>query len=378
MITEELKIFVQENQEEVKNLLWILCEIPAPSHHEERRAAFIKDWLEKQGAEGVFIDEAKNVIYPYHYEDGQTTALFMAHTDTVFPDMEPMGVREEEDKMFSPGVGDDTANVAILLMMAKYIATHKPETKGNLILAANSCEEGLGNLKGSRALVERYRDSLAQVVSFDGYIDEVCSCAVGSTRYKVEIKTEGGHSYFDFGNKNALAELSEMIHELYRYKVPDDGSKTTYNDGMIKGGTSVNTIAQQAEMLYEFRSDNLDSMELVRKNFENVVEEFRKKGLQVNVEIMGERPCGRKNSDNPAQKELSFKCRDIIAAHHIRVPGFTSASTDCNIPFFLGIPAATIGLCLGGKAHTRQEWIYTESLKTGFAIAADLISEQFA
>lgn len=76
-----------------EKLLWTLCEIPAPSHHEERRAAFIKDWLEKQGAEGVFIDEAKNVIYPYHYEDGQTTALFMAHTDTVFPDMEPMGVR---------------------------------------------------------------------------------------------------------------------------------------------------------------------------------------------------------------------------------------------------------------------------------------------
>ena len=222
MITEELKAFIQENQEEVKKLLWILCEIPAPSHHEERRAAFIKDWLEKQGAEGVFIDEAKNVIYPYHYKENQSTALFMAHIDTVFPDMEPMGVREEGDKMFSPGVGDDTANVAILLMMAKYLAIHKPKTKGNLILAANSCEEGLGNLKGSRALVERYRDSLAQVVSFDGYIDEVCSCAVGSTRYRVEIKTEGGHSYFDFGNKNALAELSEMIYELYQYKVPDD------------------------------------------------------------------------------------------------------------------------------------------------------------
>ena len=377
MITEELKTFIQENQAEVKKLLWKLCEIPAPSHHEDRRAAFIKDWLEKQGAKDVFIDEAKNVIYPCHYEDGQPTALFMAHMDTVFPDMEPMEVREEGDKMFSPGIGDDTANVAILLLMAKYIAMYKPEIKGNLILAANSCEEGLGNLKGSRALVERYRDSLAQVVSFDGYIDEVCNCAVGSIRYRVEIKTEGGHSYFDFGNKNALAELSEIIHELYQYQVPNDGSKTTYNVGIVKGGTSVNTIAQQAEMLYEFRSDNLDSMNLVRENFEKVVEKFRKKGLEINVEIMGERPCGHKNSNAPAQKKLSFKCRDIIAAHYIRTPGFTSASTDCNIPFSLGIPAATIGLCLGGKAHTRQEWIYTDSLKTGFLIAADLISEQF-
>ena len=113
MLTEEMEIFMEENQAEVKALLWKLCEIPSPSHHEERRAAFIKEWLEMQGAEGVFIDEAKNVIYPYHYEEGVPTALFMAHIDTVFPDMESMGVREEDGKRFSPGVGDDTANVAI-------------------------------------------------------------------------------------------------------------------------------------------------------------------------------------------------------------------------------------------------------------------------
>ncbi|MDO5425408.1 MAG: M20/M25/M40 family metallo-hydrolase [Eubacteriales bacterium] len=374
---QRLETFVKEHQDEVKGLLWELCKIPAPSHYEERRAAFIKEWLENQGAKGVFIDEAKNVIYPYRYEEGKPTALFMAHTDTVFPDMESMGVREEGGKMFSPGVGDDTANVAILLLMAKYAAQYQPETKGNLIFAANSCEEGLGNLKGSKALVKRYQDSLAQVVSFDGYIDEVCNCAVGSTRYRVEVKTEGGHSYFNFGNRNALAELAAMIQELYKYQVPQDGSKTTYNVGVVKGGTSVNTIAQQAEMLYEFRSDNLESMALVRENFERVVADFRNKGLEVNVEIMGERPCGRKDAKNPAQEALSNMCRDIIAKHSGRMPGFTSASTDCNIPFSLGIPAATIGLCLGGQAHTREEWIYTDSLKTGFAIAAELISEQF-
>lgn len=104
MITEELKAFIQENQEEVKKLLWTLCEIPAPSHHEERRAAFIKDWLEKQGAEGVFIDEAKNVIYPYHYEDGQTTALFMAHTDTVFPIWNLWGFGKKGIRCFPRGL----------------------------------------------------------------------------------------------------------------------------------------------------------------------------------------------------------------------------------------------------------------------------------
>ena len=103
MLTKEMEIFMEENQAEVKELLWKLCEIPSPSHHEERRAAFIKEWLEMQGAEGVFIDEAKNVIYPYHYEEGVPTALFMAHIDTVFPDMESWVSGKKTEKCFLRG-----------------------------------------------------------------------------------------------------------------------------------------------------------------------------------------------------------------------------------------------------------------------------------
>lgn len=126
-------------------------------------------------------------------------------------------------------------------------------------------------------------------------------------------------------------------------------------------------------MLYEFRSDNRDSMELVKQNFESVVEEFQKGGLEVSVELLGERPCGKLDNDNPVQKRLEEFCRDVIEKHMGRTPGYTSASTDCNIPFSFGIPAATVGLCLGGKAHTREEWIYLSSLEKGFRIAADLI-----
>lgn len=369
--------YMQENQEMAVELLRELCRIPAPSHHEERRAEFIKNWLCEQGAEGVFIDEAKNVIYPYEWEEGRPVALFMAHTDTVFPDMEPMEVHEKDGKMFSPGVGDDTANLAILLMMARYVALYHPKAKCNVVFSANSCEEGLGNLKGSKALVERYGKNLCQVISFDCYFDEVCNCAVGSMRYRVEVKTEGGHSYADFGNRNALAELSAIIQKLYQYQVPSDGSKTTYNVGLVKGGTSVNTIAQQAEMLYEFRSDNLESMMRAKNYFEEVIAAFRADGLEVNVELIGERPCGRKTEENPEQERLSAFCRDVIYEKTGKMPNFGASSTDCNIPFSLGIPAATVGLCMGDKAHTREEWIYVDSLKTGFAIGAALILECF-
>lgn len=372
--------YLEENHEMLLQLLKELCNIPAPSHNEEKRARFCKKWLEGQGAEGVFIDEALNVIYPYQCEDGRPVVVFMAHTDTVFPDTEPMGIKEEEDRLFSPGVGDDTANVAILLMMGRFLAAYRPKTKYGIVIAANSCEEGLGNLKGSRALVNRYKDRLLQVVSFDGYTNEICNCAVGSVRYRIEVKTKGGHSYFDFGNQNAIVCLTKLISRLYEYEIPEDGSKTTYNVGLIQGGTSVNTIAQQAECLYEFRSDNRESMEKVRTYLEEAIEELKhieeleQKGLQVSMEIVGERPCGNKGETNPKQKELEQLCKTIIERRTGRNVGFTSASTDCNIPFSYGIPAVTIGLCMGGSAHTRQEWIFIDSLKPGFAIAADLIT----
>lgn len=365
--------YIKENQKMLVQLIKELCNIPAPSHKEEKRAEFCKKWLTDQGAEGVFIDEALNVIYPYQYAKDRPVAIFMAHTDTVFPDMEPMGVEEKDGKLFSPGVGDDTANVAVLLMMARYLAIHKPKAKYGIVISANSCEEGLGNLKGSRALVERYKKQLLQVVSFDGYTSEICNCAVGSIRYRIEMKTEGGHSYFDFGNKNAIEYLARMIERLYEYQIPEDGSKTTYNVGAIQGGTSVNTIAQQAEMLYEFRSDNRESIRKVQAYFEKVVKEFQELGIEVSVEIVGERPCGSKGEDNPGQKKLEQFCKKSVETRTGKISGFASASTDCNIPFSLGIPAVTVGVCTGGKAHTRQEWIEIDSLGAGFAIAADMI-----
>jgi di/tripeptidase len=189
----------------------------------------------------------------------------------------------------------------------------------------------------------------------------------------VEILTEGGHSYSDFGNRNAIAALAEMIHRLYQYKVPDDGSKTTYNVGVIQGGTSVNTIAQQAEMLFEFRSDNRESMLIVKENFEAVVEEFREKGLEIHVTLIGERPCGNKDNRSEGQIKLEELCKSVMEKRTGKTVTFTSASTDCNIPFSMGIPAVTFGLIEGGGPHTREEWIEIESLKTGMNIAGDLL-----
>lgn len=213
-----LNEYVLANHQTALELLRTLCLIPSPSHHEEKRAAFCKAWLMDHGAENAFIDEAKNVIYEYNAENDVPVAIFMAHIDTVFPESVPLELTEKDGKWFCPAVGDDTANVALLMLMAAYVANEKPKTNGGIVFVMNSCEEGLGNLKGSRALNARYGKRIEQVISFDGYLDGIVGMAVGSLRYKVTVKTTGGHSFVDFGNVNAIERLSAIITELYQYK----------------------------------------------------------------------------------------------------------------------------------------------------------------
>ena len=216
-LTPQALRYIEENQQPLVDLIARLCAIPAPSNHEEQRAAFCKKWLEDAGATGVFIDDALNVIFPLGCEGDGPVSVFMAHTDTVFPDMEPFTPRIENNRMYCPGVGDDTTNLAALLLCVKYVLQNglKP-ADGGVVFVCNSGEEGLGNLKGSRAVMERYGRRVRQFISFDGSYPGACLRAVGSSRYRVEILTEGGHSYGSFGNRNAIHLLDSEIARLLR------------------------------------------------------------------------------------------------------------------------------------------------------------------
>lgn len=307
-----LNEYVLANHQTALELLRTLCLIPSPSHHEEKRAAFCKTWIMDHGAENAFIDEAKNVIYEYNAENDVPVAIFMAHIDTVFPESVPLELTEKDGKWFCPAVGDDTANVALLMLMAAYVANEKPKTNGGIVFVMNSCEEGLGNLKGSRALNARYGKRIEQVISFDGYLDGIVGMAVGSLRYKVTVKTAGGHSFADFGNVNAIERLSAIITELYQYKIPAGSAKTTFNVGTISGGTTVNSIAAQAEMLYEMRSDDYACLMDAKAYFEKILEEFKAEGVDVTAELLGERPCGNKENHDPRQTALLTQCADAV------------------------------------------------------------------
>ena len=367
MLNEEekqrVKVFVEKNKEKTLELVKKLAAIPAPSHHEERKADFVKKWMEDQGAEGVFIDEACNVIFPYGCDGEKEIVVFMAHTDVVFPDLEPFMVMEDEEKLYAPGIKDDNADLANLLMCVKYLLEYRPVMSAGILFVANSCEEGLGNLKGSKQIYEDYKERIKECISFDGNLDAVVNRAVGSQRYRVSVKTEGGHSYGAFGNDNAIYELARIIQSLYAIQVPTK-AKTTYNVGKIEGGTSINTIAQSASMLYEFRSEDRVCLKTMEDAFEKVIDEYRANGLDVTVEVMGIRPCG-KDVDEKALDELTQRHVKIIRQFTEREVMVGAGSTDANTFLARGIPANVIGTAIGGKTHTREEWIRKDSLVTG-------------
>lgn len=363
----DISTFVEQHRQALLTLVQNLCKIPAPTGTEQARAVFCKAWLVENGAENVIIDRAKNVILPLNCEGSDRITVFAAHTDTVFLDLAPLPYSEDEEKIYCPGVGDNTASVAIQLLVAKYFLREKLAPKEGVLFVFNAGEEGLGNLIGTRTLFSDYAGRIARFVSLDAKLGTINDRTVGSHRYEVTLRTNGGHSFTAFGEKNAIAELTKIVSAIYAIEVPVIGeSRTTYNVGLIEGGTSVNTIAQSAKMLCEYRSDNIDCLTQMEERFAEI---FFTAELEndLTVERIGERPCGV--SDETGMDDLREICRAVAQEVTGEAVAFTAASTDCNIPRSLGVPAICIGVCRFGGAHTREEWLEKASLSQGLTVA---------
>lgn len=380
MLTDSIKEYIKEHEKEAYDLLLTIARIPSPSNHEEKRARFCKEWLEAQGAEGVYIDEALNVVYPADMREEGPIEVYMAHIDVVFADETELPLEIRDGRICCPGVGDDTACLASLLLVAKYIAEHKntpqwKELRGEhapgLLLVCNSGEEGLGNLKGVKNICSRYGSRMESFCTFDGSLESMVDRAVGSHRYQVTVRTQGGHSFSNFGRDNAIEKLAGIIERLYQIDVPERG-KTTYNVGMISGGTSVNTIAQEARMLYEFRSEHRENLACMEEQFQEIIKQEQEKGLDVSWELLGLRPCEGEVDPERKKQHSERAARAVEAATGVR-PVSGAGSTDCNIPLSLGIPSVCIGCYRGKGAHTREEYVEIDSLKEGYLVAFEMI-----
>lgn len=365
-LQQDVLEYLENNRPRFLSAIRELAQIPAPSGQEELRAQWCKQYLESLGATGVYIDEALNVIFPYGDMSGDLCAI-LGHTDVVFPDTTPLPFKEENGRYYAPGIGDDTTNAVAVMEMAGMSIKLGLKPKTGILFVLNSGEEGLGNLKGTRQLMKDFGDKIKRLYAIDGGMKTVVNDAVGSKRYRISVKTEGGHSFGAFGNRNAIYYVAKMIDTFYSLKVPDIG-KTTYNVGVIEGGTSVNTIAQNCSMMYEYRSNKKEGLAFMDYFFDSVIASFQTFGIEVTVEALGDRPC-KGDVDPSGLTKIVMEASEKYGYHRTEECG----STDCNIPLSMGIPAVCFGVYEGKGAHTREEWVDVESTRDGMKILSEVL-----
>ena len=366
-ITDYIKI----KTEKATALITQLVSIPSPTFEEKEKAEFCLEWFRTHGMRSAFIDEAGSVIYELG-DENLPTVLIMAHTDTVFSRDTEYIIRDEDGRLYCPGISDDTANLALMMLAAAYFSGIGAPSGYRLVFAANTCEEGLGNLEGCRRIVERYKNSLCEVVALDLYMDTIKDECVGSERYKITVDTLGGHSFGDFGRDNAIKIMADIINELSKIELPKEYI-TTYNFGTVSGGTTVNSIASHAELLYEYRSTIRENLEYMRGKFQDVINSFSDR-YTVTAEVIGLRPCAC--GVNEIRLSSLIK-RAENAYDGLLMPGRAPLATDCNLPLSMGIPSVCIGLVRGGGAHTVNEYIEKDSIEDGFGIIMKFVNSYY-
>jgi tripeptide aminopeptidase len=337
-----------------------ICEIPAPPFKEERRAAEMKRRFEALGLRNVRIDSIGNVIAERAGSGGGPVVVIAAHLDTVFPEETDVTVQRQGTMLRGPGIGDDCRGLAVLLAVAKAMGAANVRTPGAIYFVANVGEEGPGNLRGVKHLFAKPPAKIDYFISVDGTGLGLTSRAVGSNRYKVSYKGPGGHSYGAFGMPSPIHALGRAIARISAIQVPRT-PKTTFNVGIIEGGTSVNTISPLGAMEVDLRSESPDELAKLDAAFRKVVDEalaeenarWPQSRVKVTVDIqsMGIRPAAAP----PDSQRIIQTAQAAARALGFEAPG-SASSTDANWPMSLGIQAITIdGGGQGRGAHSLGE-----------------------
>jgi tripeptide aminopeptidase len=347
----------------IERLLDLACaiqQIPAPTFEEAARAAFVREQFSALGLAGVEVDDIGNVYGRRPGRDPQARpVLLTAHLDTVFPAGTPLTLERTPDLIRGPGIGDNSLGVAALCALAGCLAGEV--LPADLILVANVGEEGLGDLRGMRRVMDRLGQQARATIVVEGMaLGHIYHSAIGVRRYRVTARTAGGHSWLHFGRPSAIHTLLALGAQITQLSLPAT-PKTTFNIGTIAGGTSINTIAREASFDLDLRSEAPAVLDSLARRVEALAAPFNSSAVQVELRVIGDRPAGSIPREHPLVQ---------LAAQSLERSGigrytFETGSTDANIPLSRGLPCVCVGLARGGNSHRPDEYIETQDVGRG-------------
>lgn len=346
-----------------------LTEIPAPPFMEQRRAAYFLEQMRLRGLPDSYIDSEGNAIGIRQGAGDGPTLLIAAHLDTVFPEGVDTTVELRGGRYYAPGIGDDTRGLSALLSIIDAFNRHGLETQGDIIFAGNVGEEGRGDLRGIKAIF-RDHPEIDGFISIDGVrLSRITTGGTGSRRFEFQFRGPGGHSFGAFGLASAIHAMGRAISKIADLETPEY-PKTTFTVGTVAGGTSVNSIAADAVLALDMRSNDVEQLAQLEQRamavtLEAVAEEnarWNNGEITVDFVLIGDRPAGLTPTSSPIVQVAAL----AFDAMSIELEELSISSTDSNVPMALGIPAITIaGGGNGGGAHSPEEWFAPENSHLG-------------
>jgi tripeptide aminopeptidase len=345
-------------------------QIPAPTFSEGKRAEFMAQYFRELGLKDVQIDPTGNVLARLPgISAAEKPLVVSAHLDTVHPHGTPLPLTRSADRLVGPSIGDNSLGLAALLALPMWLRDQSIRLPGDLWLAANVGEEGLGDLNGMQAVVERFGGLALAYLVIEGIgFGNVLHRGLSVERYKVVVDTPGGHSWSDYGEPSAIHILCALVARLADIPLSKNPC-TTLNVGVIQGGTSINSIAAQAWMELDLRSE--DGMRLTHlvSQVHRIVHDAQRNNARVTIQRVGKRPAGTLPVSHPL---VRLAC-DVLEDLNVQ-PRLDIASTDSNLPLSRGYPSVCIGITHGNNAHAADEFILTAPTSQGLAQLVDIVT----
>ena len=351
------------------NLAIEIQQVAAPTFAEGPRGNFVRGLFEQEGLKDVSMDSLGNVYARLAGKQKKARPLIIsAHLDTVFPVSVNLAVKKETGRIVAPGIGDNSLGVAALFGIQWMLRKRKIELEHDLWFVANVGEEGLGDLRGMRGVVERFDSDVIGYMILEGLaLGHIYHRAIGVQRYRIAAKTAGGHSWSDYGQPSAVHELAALVTQLTAIPLPRE-PRTTMNVGTFGGGTGINVLASEAKCELDLRSEDPAALLKLIHQVEEIIVNASREGVKITAEVIGQRPAGEISS-NHKFVQMAMNC--------IREQGLnaslTAGSTDANIPLSKNIPAVVMGITTGGGAHTTNEYIETNPIKKGMECLVNFV-----